>query len=111
MNRQSFLDAVQVCAGLTVAPLAWLASVQLSQILPYMDCADRSYNTAICAMGATAVALIAGAVSLRRAGGGFSDGGRLFGFIGWVAGLTAMAISFALALQILASLTLNACER
>jgi hypothetical protein len=110
MNRHSLLDAVHVCAGLMVAPLAWLASVQLSQILPYFDCADRNHNTAICAVGATAVALIAGAVSWRR-GGGFPDDGRPRRFIGSVAGLTAMAISFALALQILASLTLNACER
>jgi TRAP-type mannitol/chloroaromatic compound transport system permease large subunit len=111
MNHHSALNAVQVCAGLVAAPLAWLVSVQLGQILPYLDCANRTHNTAVCVVGATVVALSAGVLLWRRGGGAFPDDGQPRRFVGLVAGLTAMAISFALALQLLAAFTLNACER
>ena len=109
MNRD--FTVAKVCAGPVAAPLAWMLSVQLSQILPYVDCANRVYSTAICASVAATGALSAAAFSWRGSGGASLADGHPRRFIGSLAGLTALAISFALMLQLLASLTLNPCER
>src|SRR5436305_10479011 len=79
MTRVSAITVLQVCAGLIAAPLAWMVSVQLGQILPYIDCNNRIYSTAISAAVATAVALSAAGLSLRR---GVRNEGRPGGFVG-----------------------------
>jgi hypothetical protein len=106
MNRH--FSVTKAYGGLVAAPLAWMLSVQLSQILPYIDCANRIYSTAICAAVAAIVAFSTAALSWRQRS--LADG-HPHRFIGSLAGLTALAISFALMLQLLASLTLNPCER
>ena len=105
MTRPS---ALQIGTSLVAAPLAWMVAVQLSQILPYIDCHNGIYTTAICAAVATAVALSAAGLSMRW---GLGDEGHPRRFVVSVAGLTALAIGFALMLQLLASLVLNPCER
>jgi hypothetical protein len=109
MNRH--FSVIKAYGGLVAAPLAWMLSVQLSQILPYIDCANRIFSAAICAAVAATVALSAAARSWRGSGGASLADGHPRRFIGSLAGLTALAISFALMLQLLASLTLNPCER
>ena len=112
MNRSAgSISTVWACAGAVVAPLAWIVSVQISQILPHVDCVNRTFSTAICAAVATAVALMAAAHSWRVRNGVVDDDGQPRRFIGLVASLTAIAISFALMLQLLASLMLDPCER
>jgi hypothetical protein len=111
MNRHSVLRGAQVCAGLVAAPLAWTVCMQLSQILPYVDCASRGHSTAITAACAVAVALVAAWLSWRGSGRTSPEDGQPVRWVASVAGLSALVIGFALALQLLASLMLNACER
>src|SRR3954454_18069300 len=66
MSRHSAVNALLTCAGLVAAPLAWLVSVQLGQILPYVDCANRSYLTAVCVAAGTSIARAAPVLSWRR---------------------------------------------
>jgi hypothetical protein len=110
MKEPSVLKGLQIWAGLLAAPLAWGVAMQISQMLPYVDCAHQSHSTAIAVMAAVVVALIAAVLSWRGADSHAGGEGRRR-FIGWVAGLTALVISFALALQLFASLVLNACDR
>jgi hypothetical protein len=91
--------------------LAWSIAVQLGQILPHLDCAKRSHSTAIAAIAATAVALVAAVLSWRRGGAALPSDDRPRRFVGSTAGLTALVLAYALSLQTLASLMLNACDR
>lgn len=111
MNQRSVSNAAQICAGLVAAPLAWVIAMQLSQILPHLDCSNRGHKTAIAAACAVAVALLAAGSSWRRSGGASPKDGHPRRWVGSVAGLTACVIAFALGLQVLATLMLDACER
>jgi hypothetical protein len=111
MKVHSTVRGLQVWAGLVAAPLAWSIAVQLGQILPHLDCAKRSHSTAIAAIAATAVALVAAVLSWRRGGAALPSDDRPRRFVGSTAGLTALVLAYALSLQTLASLMLNACDR
>lgn len=111
MSQHSMLKGALPLTGLVVAPLAWVTAMQVSQILPYVDCANRSRSTAIAVACGIVVALVAAWLSWWR-GGGFSiNDGQSRLFFGSVAGLSALVLSYALGLQFLASLMLDACER
>lgn len=109
MNRHSAMSGLQACAGL-LAPLAWMVAVQLGQMLPYDDCAYRTHSTAIAVAAAIVIALIAALLSWRARPRPSRAENTQRRFIGFVAGLTALVINFALALQLLASLMLNPCQ-
>jgi hypothetical protein len=111
MKLYSRTRGLQVWAGLVAAPLAWAIAVQLSQILPYVDCAQQTHSTAVATIAATAIALVAAVLSWWRGGAVLSSDGQPRRFGGSVAGLTALVLSYALSLQLLASLVLNACDR
>jgi hypothetical protein len=110
MTHRSLWNGMQVCAGLALAPLAWIAAMQLSQILPYLDCARQGNTTAIAVSCGLVVALLGVGFSWRRSRGTAREHGRTRSFIAGLGWTTALVITLALAFQLTASLMLSACE-
>ena len=110
MTHRSLWNGVQVCAGLALAPLAWIAAMQLSQILPYVDCGRQSNTTAIAVSCGLVVALLGAGFSWRGTRGIDRERGRTRSFIAGLGWTTALVFALALAFQITASLMLSACE-
>jgi ABC-type uncharacterized transport system YnjBCD permease subunit len=96
------------CAGLTIAPAAWAITTQLGQVLPYGDCARQMSSSLIAAATGVVVALISAAVSYF---GQKSEHGRTQLFIDRLSIGMGLAFGFALMLQTIATLLVNACQR
>jgi hypothetical protein len=88
------------------APLLWAATTQISQILPYADCALGHRWTAIAALMAGALALLAAGVCWRNRS--FS---RPAWFVCALGSLLALLLAFAMLLQATAGFMLTGCER
>ena len=88
------------------APLAWAMSMQGGQLLPYVDCASGQRWTAVAALTATALALLAcGICWVNRSP---DRPGR---FACALASLLALLLAFATLLQAIAGIMLTGCER
>lgn len=90
----------------SAAPLLWAATTQVGQILPYADCSHGHRWTAVIALAAGALALLAGGVCWSNRS--LSRPGR---FACAVAGLLALLLAFAILLQATAGFMLSGCER
>lgn len=95
-------------AGLIGAPTAWAISTQLSQMLPHVDCASRLPWSLSAAAAAILAALTSAGISWVGRSAPQTETRR---FMGYVSVLVALAISFALALQAVATLVIDACDR
>jgi hypothetical protein len=89
-----------------VAPTVWATSIQGGQLLPYVDCARGHSWTAVAALTATVLALLAGGLCWTNRP--FDRPGR---FACAIASLLAMVLAFATLLQTIASIMLTGCER
>jgi hypothetical protein len=94
-------------AGLIAAPLVWLAMTQIGQILPYHDCEARTSLLAFVVAGGIAVTFAALTVSVPDK----RMSGRSNFFISRLSVGIALIFIFALALQALAAVMLNPCQR
>jgi hypothetical protein len=95
-------------AGMTVAPAAWAITTQLGQTLPYKDCNSRmSWSLAAAAAGA-GLALASALISYREYK---QTTDRTALFVDDLSVGIGMVFTFALGLQVAATLVLNACER
>jgi hypothetical protein len=104
---------LSVLAGLLIAPAVWTINMQLSQILPYIDCRQQQRYSAIASFVALAAACFAAAVSW-----GWARHARYTapltnksGFSASISALASLVFAFALLLQGIASLVLSGCER
>ena len=88
------------------APTVWAMSMQGGQLLPYLDCARGYRTTAVAALTATVLALLAGGICWRNRA--FDQRGR---FACAVASLLAVLLAFAILLQAIAGIMLTGCER
>ena len=80
-------------------------SMQGGQLLPYVDCARGYRTTAVAALTATVLALLA---AVSAGGTAFDQPGR---FACAVASLLAVLLAFATLLQAIAGIMLTGCER
>jgi hypothetical protein len=92
--------------GLIVAPALWAASVQLGEILPYLDCHAHFRSSAWVALGAAMLSLMAGGVSWRS-----SSAGEMQLFAARLCGLASLVFAFAMLLQAGAGFVLTGYER
>jgi hypothetical protein len=93
--------------GLWGPPLLWATSLQLSEVLPYLDCAQGSHSLAWASLAALVFAVVAGVMVrrlTRREGGEYS-------FLAALSALSSAVFAFALALQVTATWILTGCER
>ena len=88
------------------SPAPWAATTQVGQILPYADCAFGHRWTAIAALIAGTLALLAAGVCWRNRS--LSCPTR---FICAVGSLLALLLAFAMLLQATAGFMLTGCER
>jgi hypothetical protein len=106
------------CAGLIVAPALWAIETQLGLVLPDPECASHVRFAAIVSLPAAALALAAGFVSWRFAGGRAKEDihpmaayPATLSFVGWLGALNGALFAFALLLQGAASLAIDGCLR
>jgi hypothetical protein len=88
-------------------------NMQLGQILPYIDCAQRVRYSAWTSSGGAVLALVAGCVSWQQVRSplrGFGSPTTLR-FAGTMSALSALVFAFALIMQAVASVVLTGCER
>jgi len=112
MTKPKTLLSLSACAGLLLAPSAWIINTQLGQILPYLDCQRQAQWSAIASFVAAAAACVAGVTSWRSVGRAqISEPLRTLAFVGSLGALAALLFAFALAMQGWASLVLSGCER
>jgi hypothetical protein len=102
-----------VWSGLWISALLWAANMQLGQILPYVDCAQRIRYSAYVSAAMAVLALAAGYASWRSAHSsprGFGSPSTIR-FAGSLSALSALVFVFALIMQAMASVVLTGCER
>lgn len=102
-----------VWSGLWISGLLWAANMELGQILPYVDCAQRIRYSAFASAVMTALALAAAFASWRSAHSsprGFGSPSTIR-FAGGLSALSALVFAFALIMQTMASVVLTGCER
>ena len=102
-----------VWAGLLSPALLWALNMQLSQILPHIDCTKQLRSSALTSVAAAVLALLAGYVSwrsVRPPSTGFGSPSTLR-FAGNLSALSALLFAFALIMQTVASVVLTGCER
>lgn len=92
--------------GRVCGPASWAATTQVGQILPYADCALGHRWTAIAAVMASALALLAAGVCWRN-----RSLSRPAWFVCAVGSLLALLLAFAMLLQATAGFMLTGCER
>lgn len=113
MSISKIQNRFSVVAGLLIAPTVWAINMQLSEILPDIDCVHQSrWSASISFLGAAA-AVLAGAISWR-----WADQARFAArltvtsrFVASLGALAALVFAFALSMQGIASLVLSGCER
>ena len=112
MSTHRNLVYVLACAGLVMAPSAWIINTQLGQTLPYLDCQHQARWSAVASFVAAAASCLAALISWRS-GNRAKMSGPLptLAFVGSTSALTALVFTFALSMQGLASLVLSGCER
>ncbi|HEY3681354.1 MAG TPA: hypothetical protein VGL45_21785 [Bradyrhizobium sp.] len=97
--------------------MVWALNTQLGQVLPGIDCQRHLRFSAIASIGGMLLAGLAAGLSAwpivrnvntanRR-----TCGGRTWDFVGRISALAALVFAFALAMQGLAGLVLDGCER
>ena len=104
------------CAGLLVPPAVWAVNMQLSQILPYLDCRSGLHTSAVAPLVATVLTAAAAYLSWRSTGpepdvwgeSAYPATRRLAAILGCLAG---GIFAYALLLQALSGLLLTGCER
>ena len=90
-------------------PLAmWVVTTQLGQILPHVDCTGGLSWTWITTLAAAAIALASVTAPCLLA---LRENGRTPSFLGRLRLLIGGVITFALVLQVVASLLVNPCLR
>lgn len=94
--------------GLVLPPTAWAINTQLGQILPYADCNGGVSWTLI---GAFAAAAIAAAGVLFCYNALTAQPSQTGSFVGKLSLLFGLAVSFALILQVAATILVNPCAR
>jgi hypothetical protein len=97
---------VMAWLGLIAAPALWAASVQLGEILPYLDCRAHVRSSAWVALGAAMLSLMAGGVSWRS-----TPSGETHLFAARLCALASLVFAFAMLLQAGAGFILTGCER
>jgi len=117
MRAAFFRMNLQPCAGLVVAPLAWAANTQLSEMLPSVECragwpvlATVSLACVLASLGAALLSWssIGRPPSAARQWSAFP---LTLDFVGMLGTLSGAGFAFVLALQGLSSLMLTGCER
>jgi hypothetical protein len=105
--------ALEVCAGLSIAPAVWIINTQLGQILPYLDCRQQGRYSAIASFAGAAAACVAGAISWRAARHAPTSEPlpMTLSFVGSISALSASIFAFALLMQGAASVVFTGCER
>ncbi|MCA6119195.1 hypothetical protein J6524_30585 [Bradyrhizobium sp. WSM 1738] len=105
--------ALEVCAGLSVAPAIWIINTQLGRILVYLDCQHRTAYSAIASFAGAVANCVVAAVSWRAAQRVFlsEPPPTELSFVGSLSALSALLFAFALLMQGAASLVLSGCQR
>jgi hypothetical protein len=112
MSTHRNLIYVSACAGLVIAPTAWIINTQLGQTLPYLDCQQQARWSAVASFIGAAASCLAALISWRSAARANVSGPLpTLAFVGSASALTALVFTFALSMQGLASLVLSGCER
>jgi hypothetical protein len=113
MSISKIQNRFSVVAGLLIAPTVWAINMQLSEILPDIDCVRQSRWSASISFVGAAAAVLGGAISWR-----WADQARLAApltstsrFVASLGALSALVFAFALSMQGIASLVLSGCER
>jgi hypothetical protein len=113
MSISKIQNRFSVVAGLLIAPTVWAINMQLSEILPDIDCVRQSRWSASISFVGAAAAVLAGAISWR-----WADQARLAApltstsrFVASLGALSALVFAFALSMQGIASMVLSGCER
>jgi hypothetical protein len=104
------------CAGLIVSPFVWVVTMQLSQILPYLDCRSGLQTSAVAPVVATLLTIGAVYLSWRSTGpepdiwgeSAYPATRRFAALLGCLAG---GIFAYALLLQALSAFLLTGCER
>ena len=104
------------CAALLVAPVCWATNMQLSQMLPQMDCRSGLHTSAVAPLAAAVLTLGAVYVSWRSTGpepdvwgeSAYPAIRRFAAILGCFAGAI---FAYALLLQALSGVLLTGCER
>lgn len=114
MNRSRLQRNVMRFAGLTAGAVTWAFGTELSQLLPYVDCARRLPLLAVSTFSLSAVAFFGAYLSwcCRTDPSDVGPTGvetRLFSQR--LSALAAALFGFALLLQGTATLVVSACER
>ena len=112
----SFAANILPCAALLVAPFVWVVNMQLSQILPYLDCRSGLHTSAMAPLVATVLTAGAVYVSWRSTGqqpdvwgeSAYPAIRRFAAILGCFAGAI---FAYALLLQALSGVLLTGCER
>ncbi len=107
---KTWREVVLINIGLWIPPLLWATSLQLGQILPYVDCTAPSRSTTATAFSAMALTLIAGALSWHSAAR-LGEDRLVLHSLAVIATMSAAVFAYAIALQAGATLVLSGCER
>jgi hypothetical protein len=114
MTRDFLSSNLLPCAGLIVPPLLWAALTQAGEIFPGYTCATHLHVLSIVAAASLTISLAATA-GAWRAGRGAGDTATVyplsFDLVRLLSLGTGLVFAFAIALQGVASLVLNGCER
>lgn len=94
-------------AGMSAAPVAWAASTQLGQMLPYTDCLKQTSSSLIAVAATLTIGLIGVAISWRGQTGASN---RTQTFIARLSVGIGLAFIFPLTLQGAATFLLDACQ-
>jgi hypothetical protein len=102
------LTGLSLTSGLWLASSVWAINTQLGQMLPPAECIGHR-TAAMVSFGASLVAILAASWSGWSAIA--ARGPLTQNFVGYVSAMVGLILSFALALQGLASLVLSGCDR
>ncbi len=110
------LANVLPCAGLLVGPSVWAANMQLSQVLPYLDCRSGLHTSAAAPLAGVALTLLSVYLSWRSTGAAPDVAGESAypatrRFVAILGCLTGAIFAYALLLQALSGILLTGCER
>jgi len=99
-------------AGLIIGGLAWATNTQLGEMLPTTDCISRARPSAIISTVLLAGVLVSAGFSWWRARQpAAQQADRTIPFAAQLSAVSALLFSFALVMQMTASLVLSGCER
>jgi hypothetical protein len=113
-RHSSFREISLAWLGLVAGTVGWSINTQWGQIAPYVDCTRHLSAAAVTSFGGAAVAALAGVASWRSQNYVHqpnSDPIAPWHFIRLVSALSAPLFAFALTMQGVASLIINACDR